>query len=122
LGRAQTGTGKTFAFLVPAIQRILQQQRDFMDDDEYSNERTIQALILSPTRELALQIDTQVQALHMDSIYHQRFFGGVPKCHDVNLLLDRLPNILVATPGRLCDHIRNARIDGDSFRKTSVEN
>jgi ATP-dependent RNA helicase MSS116 len=116
LGRAQTGTGKTFAFLVPTIQRILQQQRDFIDDDDYTNER-IQVLILSPTRELALQIDSQVQALHMDSIYHQTLFGGVPKYHDINLLLDRLPNILVATPGRLCDHIRNTRIDGDSFHK-----
>lgn len=116
MSRAQTGTGKTFAFLVPAIQRLIQQQREHMDDENYTTNR-VQVLILSPTRELALQIDSQVEALPLDDIYHQTLFGGVPKFIDIGHLRDRLPNILVATPGRLCDHVRNTRIGDDSFRK-----
>jgi superfamily II DNA/RNA helicase len=75
-----------------------------MDDDDYSNER-IQVLILSPARELAHASNrfTGSSAAYMDSIYHQTIFGGIAKYHDINLLLDRLLNILVATLGRLCD-------------------
>ena len=113
LGRARTGTGKTFAFLIPAVQRILE-----MDSHQHSNK--IQAIVLSPTRELALQIDSQVAALlkatDRHPLSHQTMFGGTPKYQDVSRMQQRLPSILVATPGRLADHVRNTFVNGQSFR------
>lgn len=113
LARARTGTGKTFAFLIPAIQRLLEMEPHEIGDK-------IQVVVLSPTRELALQIDSQVDALlkatDQHPLSHQTIFGGTPKFKDTDRMKRRLPSILVATPGRLADHIKNTTIDGRSFR------
>lgn len=98
LGCAQTGTGKTAAFTIPILQ-LLQEQR------EASNSRTknIDVLILTPTRELAIQIGESIAAYgrHL-RLKHLVIFGGVSQHAQVNSIRNGI-DILVATPGRLLD-------------------
>lgn len=92
-----TGTGKTLAFLFPLLDKIdLDKQR-------------IQALVISPTRELALQIEKVAKGMQV-GIRTTCCYGG----HDVQTEMDRLaanPHIVIATPGRLCDHLTRRAID-----------
>jgi ATP-dependent RNA helicase RhlE len=96
---AETGTGKTAAFLVPILQR-------FLREGPVRTPAT-RALILAPTRELAVQIEDQVQGL----TYHTKIssiavFGGVPMTQQEQALKANV-DIIVATPGRLMDHMRH---------------
>lgn len=96
LGCAQTGTGKTAAFLVPILQMLLESERV----QRYPG---IKALIIAPTRELALQIAENLQSLVIyTSIKHTVVFGGVSQHPQVNKLKTGV-DILIATPGRLKD-------------------
>ena len=93
LGSAQTGTGKTCAFGVPILQRLAQGGRG----------RTIRALILTPTRELAIQIDENLHAYGKNlPLTEAVIFGGVGQAPQVDQL-KRGVDILTATPGRLLD-------------------
>jgi DEAD/DEAH box helicase len=105
LGRARTGTGKTVSFLLPAIQQLL-----VHNDNRKKNE--IEILILSPTRELAAQIDDQADALlkNIKTMSHQVVFGGASKPKDIAAFNRRLPTILTATPGRLRDHLQTTQL------------
>lgn len=95
LGCAQTGTGKTAAFLVPILQMLL--------EDKSVQQHCIKALILAPTRELALQIAENTQSLSIHTaIRHAVLFGGVSQQPQVNKLKAGV-DILIATPGRLKD-------------------
>ncbi len=98
LGCAQTGTGKTAAFAIPLLQLMHQQQQQTQQ-----RQRTIKALILTPTRELAIQIEESFKAYgrYLD-LKHLVVFGGVSQVSQVNTLR-RGVDILVATPGRLLD-------------------
>lgn len=97
LGAAQTGSGKTAAFLLPILQRLA--------EDPFG----IFALVLTPTRELAFQISQQVQAFGASLPVRQcTVVGGVDMTTQSNQL-DRLPHIVVATPGRLADLIQGSR-------------
>ncbi|WP_448700926.1 DEAD/DEAH box helicase [Mucilaginibacter sp. AW1-3] len=97
LGCAQTGTGKTAAFAIPILQ-ILHQDRL-----QHKEQKTIKALILTPTRELAIQIDESFAAYGKHTgLKHLVIFGGVSQHHQVEAL-KRGVDILVATPGRLLD-------------------
>lgn len=102
LGCAQTGTGKTAAFVLPVLQRLL-------DNASESGRRVPRALILSPTRELASQIGESIRdyAKYV-GMRHEVIFGGV----NIKTQIDRLrrgTDIVVATPGRLLDlHDRRA--------------
>ena len=97
LGCAQTGTGKTAAFALPIIQNIIEEQT--------AGKGAIKALILAPTRELAIQIG---DSLHTYAKYLplsiQVIFGGVSQ-NPQTAKLKRGTDILVATPGRLLDLI-----------------
>ena len=94
LGCAQTGTGKTCAFAAPILQRLSARQE---------KGRPIRALILTPTRELALQIQESFEAYGKNLPLHSTvIFGGVGQGPQVERLR-RGVDILVATPGRLCD-------------------
>lgn len=96
LGCAQTGTGKTASFAIPIIQ-LLQGERNA------DNRKGIRALILTPTRELALQISECIdEYAKYTRIRHGVIFGGVNQRPQVNLLQKGV-DILVATPGRLLD-------------------
>ncbi|MBD3615831.1 MAG: DEAD/DEAH box helicase [Gracilimonas sp.] len=100
IGAAQTGTGKTGAFVIPVIQQIL----------ENPSEHT-QALILSPTRELAQQIDEQIFALgYHTGISSATVIGGEDFGKQANALRSGI-DIIVATPGRLIDQSKVLDVD-----------
>ena len=95
LGCAQTGTGKTAAFAIPIIQHI--------SNSDIKKPRQIKALIVTPTRELAIQIDDSFKAYgEFTNIKSAVIFGGVKQGSQVETL-KRGIDILVATPGRLLD-------------------
>ncbi len=94
LACAQTGTGKTAAFSLPLLQLL---------DQQKSKKRGIRSLILTPTRELAIQIGESISAYGKYlSLKHTVIFGGVSQLHQTNALRQGV-DILVATPGRLLD-------------------
>lgn len=98
LGLAQTGTGKTAAFALPIIQQIYQ-----YNENSSGKQREIQALILTPTRELAIQIDECLaEYTAYTGVRHCVIFGGVKQTSQVNRIKAGI-DILVATPGRLLD-------------------
>src|SRR3989449_9913198 len=100
IGTAQTGSGKTAAFLLPILQRLMKQ----------SPGRT-RALILSPTRELAAQIEVALRGLAKGTRIHgHAVYGGVgmsPQEHALRAGVD----VVVATPGRLLDHMSRRNVD-----------
>jgi ATP-dependent RNA helicase RhlE len=103
LACAATGTGKTAAFVLPILHRLLGDRRP-----------GTRALVLAPTRELAAQIDEQRRALgRYTSVDGAAVFGGVPMGPQ-EAALRRGADVLVATPGRLLDHLRRpyARLAG----------
>jgi len=96
LGCAQTGTGKTAAFTIPILQ-LLQEAASS------NGKKKIKALIVTPTRELALQIGDNIRAYSKyTNIRSAVIFGGVKQGSQVNALKQGV-DILVATPGRLLD-------------------
>jgi ATP-dependent RNA helicase RhlE len=97
LGCAQTGTGKTAAFSIPILQLLYQ------DRLQHKEQKTIKALILTPTRELAIQINESLAAYGKHTgLKHLVIYGGVSQNPQVDALR-RGVDILVATPGRLLD-------------------
>jgi ATP-dependent RNA helicase RhlE len=103
LGCAQTGTGKTAAFAMPILHKL--------EDKPLAERKKISALILTPTRELAIQIDesfkTYGKYLNVRSLV---IFGGVGQQPQVNAL-NKGTDVLIATPGRLLDLIAQGFID-----------
>ena len=97
LGSAQTGTGKTAAFAIPIIQHLYQDQR------RSSQHRKIKALVITPTRELALQIGESFTTYgRHTSVNNTVIFGGVGQGSQTRALRHGV-DVLVATPGRLLD-------------------
>ena len=104
LGLAQTGTGKTAAFLLPILHRLAAQRRP-------AQPRCANVLILAPTRELASQIDQSIAAYGQNlGMTHTVVFGGVSQVHQVTAMR-RGVDFLIATPGRLLDLISQRHID-----------
>ena len=99
IAKAPTGTGKTLAFGIPIVQHI---------DPE---DAAVQAVILSPTRELALQIHEELQALaaYRPGVRSVCLYGGAPIGKQLDALKKR-PQIVVATPGRLSDHLKRRSV------------
>ncbi|MGB5030222.1 MAG: DEAD/DEAH box helicase [Chitinophagaceae bacterium] len=107
LGCAQTGTGKTAAFAIPILQ-ILYEQKPLAAG--------IKVLILTPTRELAIQIDESFAAYgRFTGIRHTVIFGGVSQQNQTNALR-RGVDVLVATPGRLLDLMSQGYIHLDKLQ------
>jgi ATP-dependent RNA helicase RhlE len=107
---AQTGTGKTAGFTLPLLQRLMSTAKPSTGKPE-KNRRAIRALVLTPTRELAAQVSESVQTygkyLPLKSAV---IFGGVK----INPQIQKLRNgidILVATPGRLLDHVNQNTVN-----------
>ena len=109
LGTAQTGTGKTAAFALPVLANLLRRP-------PVGRGRPIRALILTPTRELAIQIDECCRdyARYTD-IRHCVIFGGVNQRPQVDALQKGV-DLLVATPGRLLDLIGQGYVTLDTIR------
>ena len=105
LGVAQTGTGKTAAFSIPIIQKLYQNR-----DLNRKGRRKIKALIVTPTRELAIQIGESISAYGANTdLRHTVIFGGVKQGRQTDELHNGV-DILVATPGRLLDLITQSFI------------
>jgi len=105
---AETGTGKTLAFAAPILQRLLRDQPHYGDPARESYTR---ALILAPTRELAVQIeDTLVGLTYHAPCTTAPVFGGVEMGPQERALKAGV-DIIVATPGRLMDHMRHDAVD-----------
>ena len=94
LGEAQTGTGKTAAFALPVLQRI------------DVNDKRVQALVLTPTRELAIQVAEafQTYARNLQGFHVLPVYGGQSMVVQLRAL-SRGPQVIVGTPGRVMDHI-----------------
>ena len=99
--QAQTGTGKTGAFGIPIVEKIQPPQK---------------ALIIAPTRELAIQIRDNLRKISKSkglSVY--ALYGGTPVSRDLRLLQNKIPDIIVGTPGRLKDLISKGVLKTDNF-------
>ncbi|KAK6128888.1 hypothetical protein DH2020_037368 [Rehmannia glutinosa] len=97
IGLAQTGSGKTGAFAIPILQSLLETPQAFF------------ACVLSPTRELAIQIAEQFEALGSGiGVKCAVLVGGVDQVQQ-SIALGKRPHIVVATPGRLVDHLSNTK-------------
>lgn len=105
LGSAQTGTGKTAAFAIPIIQHI------HKSEGHQRGKPKIRSLIVTPTRELAIQIDENIREYSIyTNIKHTVIFGGVKQGKQVDKLRNGV-HILTATPGRLLDLINQGFIN-----------
>ncbi|MEO5654943.1 MAG: DEAD/DEAH box helicase [Nitrosospira sp.] len=104
MASAQTGTGKTAAFMLPALHRLA--------TPSSVHSRGPRVLVLTPTRELALQVSESAAKYgkHLPRVRVVSILGGMPYPLQ-NKLLSQPVDILVATPGRLIDHIQRGRID-----------
>lgn len=100
IAKAQTGTGKTLAFVLPILEKIDVNRSD------------VQALILTPTRELAQQISKEIKKMieNLEGVNVLAVYGGQDVAHQLKKLKGA-QHIVVATPGRLLDHIRRETID-----------
>ena len=110
IGQAQTGTGKTAAFGIPMLQKI---------DEE---DRSLQGMILCPTRELAMQAAQQLRqfAKYMHNIRVLAVYGG----QDINRQIKALKGgvqIIVGTPGRVMDHMRRHTIRLDNLKMVVLD-
>jgi superfamily II DNA/RNA helicase len=101
---SQTGSGKTAAFMLPALHRIAQKSAN--------KGRGVQVLVLTPTRELALQVSeaTAAYGSNLDDLRIATVVGGMPYGAQLKALSRRV-DVLVATPGRLLDHLQARRVD-----------
>ena len=110
IAKAPTGTGKTFAFGIPIIEHI----------DPESEE--VQAVIMAPTRELAMQITAELRdlAVFMSGIRVVCLYGGAPIGKQIDAL-KRRPQIVVATPGRLSDHMKRRTVSLKSVRTVVLD-
>ena len=99
IAKAPTGTGKTMAFGIPIIERIDPDSED------------VQAVILAPTRELAMQITDEMRQIAVchEGVRLVCLYGGQPIAKQINVL-KRRPQIVVATPGRLSDHMKRRTV------------
>ena len=104
IGRSQTGTGKTMAFAIPAIEKI------------NTKEDGVQVLIMCPTRELALQCSDEIKRLtkYTPGIRAAEVYGGAPMDRQITRL--KRANIVIGTPGRIMDHLRRRTLKLDKIR------
>ena len=103
LGSAQTGTGKTAAFTIPLLTKV-------MNSVEYCG------LIVTPTRELAMQVDAQIRMLlsSKSKIRSVVLIGGASMDRQIQML-SKNPRIIVGTPGRIIDHLERKTLDLSPF-------
>lgn len=100
IARAKTGTGKTFAFLLPLFQHLINTSRE--------SQYMVKAVIVAPTRDLALQIESEVKKIHKNNYGLKKYeaislVGGTNLDSSIRRMNKLRPNIVIATPGRLLD-------------------
>ncbi len=107
LGRGKTGSGKTIAFGAPLVEKLM--ENNGAKDRKMA--RKPRALILAPTRELALQIDRTIQPIARSvGLFTTQIYGGVPQYRQVSAL-QRGVDIIIGTAGRIEDLIEQGRLD-----------
>lgn len=112
LARGRTGSGKTIAFGAPLVESILRSQAG--SRREFG--RAPKALVLAPTRELALQIDRTIQPIARSvGLFTTQIYGGVPQARQVGALKKGV-DIIVGTPGRIEDLIEQGKLDLSEVR------
>ncbi|CED85271.1 dead-domain-containing protein [Phaffia rhodozyma] len=104
LGSAETGSGKTAAFMIPVLERLI-----YRDKGKNGKGSASRVLVLCPTRELAVQCQAVGEALAKGLDVRFALLVGGLSLSAQSALLRTLPDILIATPGRLIDHIRNSQ-------------
>ncbi len=106
IGRSQTGTGKTVAFAIPAIEMISAQK----------DKNHVLAIIMLPTRELAIQCCTEIKKLtkYCEGIRPVEVYGGAPMDRQITRL--KRANIVIGTPGRIMDHMRRRTLKLDHVK------
>ncbi|WNC67297.1 DEAD/DEAH box helicase [Thalassotalea nanhaiensis] len=97
IASSKTGSGKTLAFLLPAMQRLIKNRALSKKDPR--------VLILTPTRELAKQVFSHLKAVSAGTQYKSALILGGENFNDQVKVLDKNPDFIVATPGRLADHL-----------------
>ena len=110
VAKAPTGTGKTFAYGIPIVEHI---------DPE---SESVQAVILAPTRELAIQITDEIRdlAAYKRGVRTVCLYGGAPINRQIDALKKR-PQIVVATPGRLSDHMKRRTVRVDTVQTVVLD-
>ena len=110
IAKAPTGTGKTFAFGIPMVEHIDPQSTDVL------------GLVLAPTRELALQIQEELRDLcrYKEGVRTVCLYGGAPIDKQINALKKK-PQIVVATPGRLMDHMKRHTVRLDKVETVVLD-
>ena len=110
IAKAPTGTGKTFAYGIPIVEHI---------DPE---DESVQAVILAPTRELAIQITDELRILYTykPGIRAVCLYGGAPIGRQIDAL-KKHPQIVVATPGRLSDHMKRRTVKLDNVKTVVLD-
>ncbi len=109
IGQAQTGTGKTTAFGIPLIERV------------ELGEKTIQGIVLAPTRELAIQVAEELNRIgQVKGVQTLPIYGGQDINRQIKALKKR-PHIISATPGRLMDHMKRRTIRLDHIRTAVLD-
>jgi len=109
LGRGQTGSGKTLAFGLPTLTRLL-------DDGPTSAPRRPRAIILVPTRELAMQVSDALEPLvHVAGLKHKLVAGGLSYTTQISAL-NRGVDLLIATPGRMNDLLERGAVELDDIQ------
>ncbi len=102
IGQAKTGTGKTFAFAIPIIERI------------HPQEKAAQALVLTPTRELAVQVAAEFEKLAGSAVNVALIYGGASMNTQISQLR-RGAHVVVGTPGRIIDHLKRGNLKLDKI-------
>lgn len=109
IAEAETGTGKTLAFLLPIFDKMTE------------NSKTIQTLIVTPTRELAIQITQEAEKLNKDNKFNiLAAYGG----RDINVQFNKLNknvDLIIATPGRLIDHLKRGTVDLSNIKTLIID-
>ncbi|WLR47782.1 DEAD/DEAH box helicase [Halobacillus litoralis] len=108
IAQAQTGTGKTFAFVLPILEKV-----------DPSSE-AVQAVIVTPTRELALQITHEVNKLKNEDTHVLAVYGGQDVAKQANKLNGKA-HVVIATPGRLLDHLRRETVELNHIHQLVID-
>ncbi|NWH74384.1 DDX21 helicase, partial [Piaya cayana] len=113
IAQARTGTGKTFSFAVPLIEKL----QSVLQDGKRG--RSPKVLVLVPTRELATQVAKDFKTLTR-KLSVACFYGGTPYKEQIDLLKSGI-DILVGTPGRIKDHIQNSKLELSSVKHVVLD-
>ena len=110
IGQAQTGTGKTAAFSIPILEMV--------DQDD----KSLQAVVLCPTRELAIQVSTEIRKIgkYMHGIKTLPVYGGQPIDRQIKSLKSGV-QVIIGTPGRVIDHINRKTIKMDNVKMVILD-